>query len=118
VTAIRPTAEVIENVVNYITVIEIEQRPDRILRPEMTVTANIEIEGRTGVLAVPNGALRRDGRETYVLIESPDGLMRRPVETGFRGSEHTEIASGLREGERVMTGTAQPCLAPNAEAAR
>jgi multidrug efflux pump subunit AcrA (membrane-fusion protein) len=111
VIAIRPTAEVIDNVVNYITLIEIEQRPDRILRPEMTATVNITIEGRSGILAVPNGALRREGRDTYVLIESPTGLLRRSVEPGFRGSEYTEIATGLREGERVMTGAAQPCRA-------
>lgn len=117
VTTIRPTAEVIDNVVNYITLIEIEQRPDRILRPEMTATVNVTVEGRTGVLAVPNGALRRDGRETYVLIDSPNGLLRRAVEPGFRGSEYTEIAGGLQQGERVMTGAARPCVAQGEEAA-
>jgi macrolide-specific efflux system membrane fusion protein len=116
VIAIRPTAAVIDNVVNYITLIEIEQRSDRILRPEMTATVNITIKGRTGVLAVPNGALRRDSGGTYVLIESPDGWLRRTVEPGFRGSEYTEIVTGLREGEHVMTGTAQPCLVPAGEA--
>lgn len=118
VIAIRPTAEVIDNVVNYITLIEIEQRPDRILRPEMTATVNITIEGKSAVLAVPNGALRRDGRETYVLVDSPGGLRRRAVEPGFRGSDHTEIVAGLREGERVMTGSGQPCVASDAEASR
>jgi macrolide-specific efflux system membrane fusion protein len=82
----------------------------------MTATVNITIKGRTGVLAVPNGALRRDSGGTYVLIESPDGWLRRTVEPGFRGSEYTEIVTGLREGEHVMTGTAQPCLVPAGEA--
>lgn len=41
VIAIRPQAEVQNNVVNYITVLEIGATGDHILRPEMTTTVNI-----------------------------------------------------------------------------
>jgi RND family efflux transporter MFP subunit len=117
ITAIRPTAEIVENVVNYITLIEIEQRPDRTLRPEMTATVNIELEGREAVLSIPNGALRRDAGGAWVLVGTAAGLERRAIEPGFRGSRYTEVLSGLREGASVVVGTAQPCAAlPDGEA--
>jgi RND family efflux transporter MFP subunit len=109
VTAVRPTAEVRDNVVNYVTLIAIDNRTDRVLRPEMTTTVNIAIDGRTAVPSVPNGALRRDAAGTYVLVESINGFERRDVRAGFRGSAYTEVVSGLNASERVLLGSATPC---------
>jgi RND family efflux transporter MFP subunit len=107
VTAIRPTAEIRDNVVNYVTLIEFVNKPDRLLRPEMTTTVNIELEGRAAALALPNGALRRDAQGTYVLLPGTQGLERRNVQVGFRGSDYSELLSGLQTGERVVLGPAQ-----------
>jgi HlyD family secretion protein len=109
VTAVRPTAELRDNVVNYVTIIEIENRPGRLLRPEMTTTVNIVLDGRTDVPTVPNGALRRDSDGTYVLVQTQNGLDRRTVEVGFRGSDYTELLSGIETGERVVLGSALAC---------
>jgi macrolide-specific efflux system membrane fusion protein len=109
VTAVRPGAEVRDNVVNYITLIEFENRPDRLLRPEMTTTVNIVVEGRTATLSVPNVALRRDASGTFVLVVSPAGVERRSVHIGFRGAEFSELVSGVDIGERVVVGSAQTC---------
>lgn len=109
VTAIRPTAEVRDNVVNYVTLIEFAPQTDRVLRPEMTTTIRIELDGRRDALAVPNGALRRDSGGAWVLVAGPDGPERRAVEPGFRGAEFTEVRSGVREGERVVTGPIEGC---------
>jgi HlyD family secretion protein len=106
VTAIRPTAEIRDNVVNYVTLIELHNRAELLLRPEMTTTVNIELDGRKDVLAVPNAALRRDSEGSYLLV---NGNERRNVRVGFRGTDYTELLSGARAGERVMTGAAQPC---------
>jgi macrolide-specific efflux system membrane fusion protein len=111
VTAIRPVAEIRDNVVNYITVIEIRNRPNRVLRPEMTTTVNIVMQSRTGALSVPNGALRRDAGGTYLLVQSNGSADRRAVSVGFRGTEFTEVVSGVREGERVVLGPARGCEA-------
>ncbi len=113
VTAIRPTAEIRDNVVNYVTIIEFRNAPDRLLRPEMTATITIEIEGRSGALSVPNGALRRDAGGSYVLVPTATGsATRRSVSVGFRGAEFAEIRSGLRTGERVLVGRAADCGTP------
>ena len=104
VIAVRPTAELRDNVVNYVTLIEFKNRPDRLLRPEMTATINLMVEGRTDVLSVPNGALRRDTGGTYVLVNTGNAIERRAVVAGFRGSDFTEVTSGLQAGDRVLVG--------------
>jgi len=109
VTAVRPTAEVRDNVVNYVTLIAIENRADRVLRPEMTTTVNIAIAGRSAALSVNNGALRRDAAGTYVFVAGSGGFERRAITAGFRGSAFTEVLAGLHTGERVLLGSTTPC---------
>lgn len=105
VTAIRPSAEIQANVVNYITVIEIEDQLGRILRPEMTTTVNIELEGRTDVLTIPNSAVRRDEDGTHVMVLTDGAPERRAVETGYRGRRRTEVIRGLADGDVLVLGT-------------
>jgi macrolide-specific efflux system membrane fusion protein len=114
VTAIRPTAEVRDNVVNYVTLIAFVNRADRLLRPEMTTTVHIALDRKAAALAVPNGALRRDAGGSYVLVASGAGTDRRAVTVGFRGADFTELTSGVQEGERVVLGAALPAAPGNA----
>jgi macrolide-specific efflux system membrane fusion protein len=104
VTAIRPAAEIQNNVVNYITVLEIGDIGDRVLRPEMTTTVNIHLEGRGSALAVPNDAVKSDDGGAYVLIRAPEGSIRKGIRTGYRGRTHTEVVEGLEEGDVVLLG--------------
>jgi macrolide-specific efflux system membrane fusion protein len=115
VTAVRPTAEIRDNVVNYITLIEFRNRPERLLRPEMTATITLTVEGRSGVQSLPNGALRRDSAGSYVMVVQGETVERRTVTLGFRGSEFTEVVEGVTEGERVLTGQGTECRAPDAQ---
>jgi len=105
VTAIRPSAELQGNVVNYVTVIDITDQRGRTLRPEMTTTVNIKLSERTGVLTVPNRAIRRDPAGTHVLVPTEDGPKRQDIETGYRGARRTEVLDGLVEGTRVVVGS-------------
>jgi RND family efflux transporter MFP subunit len=105
VTAIQPKAEVIDNVVNYVTLIEIGATQGRTLRPEMTTTINILLEGREGVLTLPNGGVRRDSEGVYALVEDPAGPQRRAIRTGYRGGDFTEVLEGLQEGDVVLVGS-------------
>jgi len=114
VSAVRPTAEIRDNVVNYITIIEFESHRDRVLRPEMTTTVGITLEGQSQAISVPNGALRRDSDGTYVLVPNGDRLDRRSVTTGFRGSEFTELLDGVVAGESVVLGATAACTPANA----
>jgi macrolide-specific efflux system membrane fusion protein len=94
VSAIRPQAEIQNAVVNYVTVIRIDPGHGRILRPEMTTTTNILLDGRTDALAISNGAVRRDENGVYALVSGDTGApLRRSLSLGFRGREYTASSS-------------------------
>ena len=102
VTAIQPQAEIQNNVVNYITLLEIGPTGTATLRPEMTATVSIALTTHEDVLAVPNEAVRRDGEGTHVLVMEAGAATRRRVRTGIRGRSHTEILEGLEEGDAIV----------------
>jgi macrolide-specific efflux system membrane fusion protein len=106
VSAIRPQAEIQDAVVNYVTVIQIDPGHGKTLRPEMTTNTNILLEGRTGAVAIPNGAVRRDNDGTFAYVLSADGTpVRRAITIGFQGRENTEVVDGVEEGEMVVLGS-------------
>jgi len=107
VTAIQPAAEIVDNVVNYVTLIEIGPTDGKTLRPEMTTTVNIQLDGRDDVLTIPNGAVRRDANGAFAYVPGPQGPVRRAIRTGFRGSAYTEVIDGLEDGEEVIVGSVQ-----------
>ena len=107
VTAIRPMAEIQDAVVNYVTVIEIDDRHGKILRPEMTTTVNIVLERRENVMAIPNRAVRRDRDGSYAFVMQGGDRLRRDIRVGYRGREYSEVIEGLHEGDRVVVGTVE-----------
>jgi multidrug efflux pump subunit AcrA (membrane-fusion protein) len=103
VKAILPKASIQQNVVYYDTVIALDSS-EGLLRPDMTASVTIFVGQRSGVLAVPNQAVRREGGQSYVYVAGNTGEERRQVRTGWRDGGFTEITEGLVEGERVLTG--------------
>jgi RND family efflux transporter MFP subunit len=104
VTTIRPQAQVIDNVVNYVALADIDAPAGRILRPEMTARVTITVEGRRGVLAIPNAAIHRDRDGEFAYRMEASGPTRTAIRTGFRGRTSTEVVEGLNEGDRVLVG--------------
>ena len=105
VTAIQPAAEIVDNVVNYVTLVEIGPTNGKTLRPEMTTSVNIVLEGRENVLSLPNGAVRRDADGAFAFVPGTIGPERRTIKTGYRGSDFTEVLEGLVEGDAVVVGS-------------
>ena len=102
VTAIYPRAVLQENVVNYITLISIENSEGK-LKPDMTANVTITLKKKKGVLAVPAAAVVREGGKKYVTLQVKDGKpTRREVKTGWKEGTYLEITSGLREGDVVL----------------
>jgi hypothetical protein len=56
------------------------------------------------VASVPASAMRKDGDTDYVLVVRGDELERRAVRVGRTTSDAVELLSGVRAGERVVTG--------------
>lgn len=81
------------------------------LRALMTAKVTIVLARRAAALYIPStalGARNRDG--TYaVRVKAQDGTIEvRKVRTGISNNVNTEILSGLKEGEEVVVGQADP----------
>lgn len=72
--------------------------PKSVLRPGMTVEANLVVARRPAALLIPTAALK-DGA---VFVIDGDHARRRTVETGVQGTARTEVVHGLKPGERVV----------------
>ena len=77
--------------------------PDRILRIGMTTENNIKIANAKDVLLISNMAIqKRDGKSVVNILNDKNQPEQREVETGVQNDFHTEIKSGLNEGEKVI----------------
>ena len=119
VTQVRFAETVIDNVVTYQTLIDVDNA-GLLLRPGMTATIMFEIERADDVLTTPNAALRfdpdrkpmqannrRPGRGAAIkprVFTLADGQLREvEVELGINDGSFTQIVAGeLKEGDRVV----------------
>ena len=108
VSAVHPLPEIRDNVVNYVTVVEFEPPPARILRPEMTATVSIAIETHENVLTIPRNAVTREQGGTFVYRQQDGKIVKHAVNCGTRDDQYWEIVKGLREGDAVLVGRMAP----------
>lgn len=85
------------------------QAPD-FLREDMTLSVEVETGRREQALSVPltalRGAVQRDEAEVLVAVQGR--AQARRVRLGLRTLQAAEVLEGLRAGEQVLLGTAQP----------
>jgi HlyD family secretion protein len=125
VAQVRLNAAMTQNVVTYTVVVTVDNPEGRLL-PYLTTNLKFEIDRRTGVILVPNAALRWQPRPEQVVAEAREALARgasgapdrgwvwvaekrfvRPVavQVGLSDGLSTEITNGdLHEGEPVVVG--------------
>ncbi len=106
ITKIASGATMQQNVVTYDVTIAI-QNPKGLLKPDMTATANIEVDSRKHVLTVPVDAVKPGAKGETVTVMTTDGKGRphfavTPVTTGLSDGEKTEILTGLKDGDVVV----------------
>lgn len=129
ITQVRYEASTNQNVVNYTTIVDVNN-DDLRLRPGMTANATIITAQRQNVLRLPNAALRfkpaetteagdnanqitksAHGNKTVYVLDKSHGPSSTPqpvaVTTDISDGSWTEIASGVTEGELVAIGTTQ-----------
>ncbi len=102
VKAIYPKAEIIDNVVNYVVIIDISNSKGKILRPEMTTTVNIFNESLEAVIAIPSKAIIHKDGENFVYVLKEGKPEERKVTTGVKNKSLTQIISGLVENETLI----------------
>ena len=76
------------------------------LRSQMTANAEVLLEEKKGVLAIPEGAIvYKKDKSTEVEIPDPaseKGRQRIAVVTGISNGSKTEVVRGLKEGQQVI----------------
>jgi HlyD family secretion protein len=104
VSYIAPSAESSNGVVTYRVRVDF---PDSDARVKVGMTANLTITTaqKDGVLLVPNTALLPKGAGRAVQVPSADGTTTSEldVQTGLSDGTQTEITSGLKAGDKVVT---------------
>ena len=89
--------------------------PQNQLRSGMFAEAQLILKTKTGVLALPQNAIRKDGNGTYVYVVEGGVLARKPVTIGISGRTSddymTEVLSGIDFGTQVV-GTDMGSLQP------
>jgi len=104
VSYIAPSAATSNGVVTYAVQVSF---PDSDTRVKIGMTANLSITTakQDGVLLVPNSALLPKGAGHSVQLTSADGKTTSEIEvqTGLSDGANTEIMSGLKEGDKVVT---------------
>ena len=78
--------------------------PPSYLVPDMTVSLEIEVARHAQVVTVPSEAVRDASTAPWVLVARDGRAVRRNVTLGIRGSGASEVTSGLKEGEIVLSG--------------
>jgi len=74
------------------------------LIPNEFVNARLLVETKTAVTLVPNAAVQRSGTSTFVYVVKPDRTVTvRKVKLGTTDAQRSEITSGLKPGEEVVT---------------
>lgn len=102
VAAIYPKAQLINNVVNYVVIVDIVDARGLLLRPEMTAHVDFILEERRGAVSIPRSALLREGGREFVVVRDGEAWAQRPVKTGLMTPERIEIVSGVREGDVIV----------------
>jgi multidrug efflux pump subunit AcrA (membrane-fusion protein) len=108
VVAIYPKAVIQENVVNYDVVVGVTSAYHDLLRPEMTASVTILLEGRRGALAVPTQAVKRERGKNIVYLAGTGQAKLQEVKIGWKDNQWVEILSGLEEGQTVLLNAPAP----------
>jgi len=94
-----------QNVVTYSVTIGFDSLDNRI-KPGMSASASIITGVKQDVITVPNSAIKTQGGSSYVeILNEGNSPKQVNVEIGIANNTDTEIVSGVREGDKVVTQT-------------
>jgi len=99
---IRFSVDVSQNTRTMHTEVDI-QNPDRVLMPGLYAEADVALEHRDDIPAIPLQAISHEGDKTTVfIVDSNDQIEDRAITLGIQTAGDAEVISGLNEGELVV----------------
>lgn len=104
VSSIDLVSTTVQNVVGYNVKLKLTKY-DEDLRLGMSGTANILVNSKEGVIAVSNSAVKSSGSQKYVQILENNAPKNINITLGLVGDTKTEVLTGLKEGDSVITQT-------------
>lgn len=99
-----------QGVVSYNAEITFDSQVD-LLKPEMSVAAAITTNVKQNVLVIPNSAVKSQNNQSYVETLGNGAPQQVNVEVGAANNTETEILSGIKAGDQIITQTIDPNLA-------
>jgi macrolide-specific efflux system membrane fusion protein len=103
VSTIDTNGSVSSGVTTYPAVITFDIAP-KAMYPNMAVSATIITDVKNDVILVPSAAIQTANGESQVRVMRNGQVTAVPVEAGEQNDTQTEIISGIREGDIVVTG--------------
>ncbi len=95
-------ATTVNNVTTYIVDVIPDETPD-FVRSGMTANVSFEVSEKTGVLTIPQSAVKYDAGKPYVLVPGKDKPRKVNIVTGESDNAKIELISGLNEGDEFLT---------------
>ena len=86
--------------------LDVENPPD-FLRPDLTVSVNVETGRDPQALVLAAGAIRDPGASPWALVVRDGKAARQPVTLGIRGDGRVQVLTGLAPGEWVISPAAE-----------
>jgi HlyD family secretion protein len=77
--------------------------PPPFLRPDMTVSVNVETGRDARAIVLPAAAIRDPGTTPWALVIRDGKTVRQAVTLGLRGDGTVQVLSGLAPGEAVIS---------------
>jgi HlyD family secretion protein len=84
------------------------ENPDRELKPNANINADIKATVVENAIAIPKEAIRRQGSDTGVLLLAGDRAVWRKVSLGISNYTKSQVLSGLKDGDAVAMPSEKP----------
>ena len=84
------------------TEVDVQNR-DGMLMPGLYAEADVSLEHRQDIAAIPLQAINHEGEKTTVFVVAANGVIEdRPITLGIQTATDAEVLTGLTEGEQVV----------------
>jgi len=89
-----------------VTVRLLVDNPPEFLKPDMTVSVEMQTDSASDTLILPTDAIHNsDSDQPWVQVIREGIVQQQSIQTGIRGIGNTQVTSGLNEGDWVITQT-------------